>query len=46
MSDYASLSREVALAPRQSALLIIDVQTFCARREGGEFQGLGRRRAS
>jgi ureidoacrylate peracid hydrolase len=31
------LSREVPLRPEQSALLIIDVQNFCAHPEGSEF---------
>ncbi|MEM9061842.1 MAG: isochorismatase family cysteine hydrolase [Pseudomonadota bacterium] len=35
-----TLTREVALDPAQSALLFIDVQNFCARRDGGEFKGL------
>ncbi|MBL9033455.1 MAG: cysteine hydrolase [Rhodospirillaceae bacterium] len=35
-----SLSREIPLVPRESALLFIDVQNFCARRDGGEFKGL------
>jgi ureidoacrylate peracid hydrolase len=35
-----TLSREVALRPEQSALLIIDVQNFSAHREGGEFRHL------
>lgn len=33
-------TRELALLPEQSALLFIDVQNFCARRDGGEFKGL------
>lgn len=33
-------AREIPLIPDQSALLIIDVQNFCAKREGGEFDGL------
>jgi ureidoacrylate peracid hydrolase len=33
----SALSREVALRPEQSALLIIDVQNFSAHPEGGEF---------
>lgn len=35
-----SLSREIPLVPRESALLFIDVQNFCARRDGGEFKDL------
>jgi ureidoacrylate peracid hydrolase len=34
------LSREIPLVPDQSALLFIDVQNFCCRRDGGEFAGL------
>lgn len=36
----APLSREVPLAPAQSALLFIDVQNFSAHRHGAEFKGL------
>ena len=32
------LTRNVALQPQQSALLFVDVQNFCARRDGGEFK--------
>jgi nicotinamidase-related amidase len=31
-------TREIALDPRASALLFIDVQNFCVRRDGGEFK--------
>ncbi|MGF6313137.1 ureidoacrylate peracid hydrolase [Bradyrhizobium sp. i1.8.4] len=31
-------TREVPLNPKQSALLFIDVQNFCVRRDGGEFK--------
>ncbi len=37
MSD---LTRDVALQPKQSALLFIDVQNFAAHRDGAEFAGL------
>lgn len=37
--DHA-LSRDIALDPRHSALLFIDVQNFCARPDGGEFKGI------
>lgn len=37
------LSREVPLVPGQSALLFIDVQNFCAHRDGGEFAGLSQK---
>lgn len=37
MSTTDALSREIPLAPAQSALLFIDVQNFCAGRDGGEF---------
>ncbi|MEM1384354.1 MAG: isochorismatase family cysteine hydrolase [Pseudomonadota bacterium] len=33
-----TLTREVALDPAQTALLFIDVQNYCARRDGGEFK--------
>jgi ureidoacrylate peracid hydrolase len=35
-----TLTRDVPLTPAQSALLFIDVQNFCAHREGGEYAGL------
>jgi ureidoacrylate peracid hydrolase len=35
-----TLSREIPLVPRESALLFIDVQNFCARRDGAEFKDL------
>ena len=35
-----TMTREVSLDPRQSALLFVDVQNFCVRQEGGEFKGL------
>ena len=35
-----NLTREVPLVPEQSALLFVDVQNFCAHRQGGEFAGL------
>ncbi|KWV58215.1 isochorismatase [Bradyrhizobium macuxiense] len=31
-------TREMPLNPKQSALLFIDVQNFCVRRDGGEFK--------
>jgi len=40
MPEEQSLSREIALDPRHSALLFIDVQNFCARPDGGEFKGI------
>ena len=33
-----TLTRDVPLDPARSALLFIDVQNFCARRDGGEFR--------
>ena len=33
-------TREIALVPDQSALLFVDVQNFCAHRQGGEFKDL------
>lgn len=35
-----ALSREVEIDPRHAALLIVDVQNYTARREGGEYRGL------
>lgn len=35
-----TLSREIPLVPRQSALLFIDVQNFAARRDGAEFKDM------
>lgn len=37
MTD-TTLSREIALDPDRAALLFIDVQNYCARRDGGEFK--------
>lgn len=39
MSVEMHLTRERPLVPRASALLVIDVQNLCARRDGGEFAG-------
>lgn len=39
MSAEMYLTRERPLVPRESALLVIDVQNLCARRDGGEFAG-------
>jgi ureidoacrylate peracid hydrolase len=36
----AVTSREAAVIPARTALLFIDVQNFCARRDGGEFKQL------
>jgi ureidoacrylate peracid hydrolase len=33
-------SRDIPLVPAHSALLFVDVQNFCARRDGGEYAGL------
>jgi ureidoacrylate peracid hydrolase len=35
-----TLSRDVPVVPRETALLFIDVQNFCCRRDGGEFKHL------
>ena len=35
-----TLTRDVPLVPDQSALLFVDVQNFCARRDGAEFKDL------
>lgn len=40
MPQDQALSRDIALDPRHSALLFIDVQNFCARPDGGEFKGI------
>jgi ureidoacrylate peracid hydrolase len=40
MADDQSLSREIALDPRHSALLFIDVQNFSAGPDGGEFKDI------
>ena len=40
MADDHPTTREIALDPAHSALLFVDVQNFCANREGGEFEGL------
>ncbi|TKV80118.1 cysteine hydrolase [Bradyrhizobium elkanii] len=40
MSTTEHPTREVPLNPKQSALLLIDVQNFCVRRDGGEFRGV------
>ncbi len=40
MSVEQKLTRELPLVPADSALLIVDVQNLCARRDGGEFKGL------
>ncbi|OWV93586.1 isochorismatase family cysteine hydrolase [Rhizobium sp. R693] len=41
--DYNQLTtRNVKLDPRNSAILFIDVQNFCARRDGGEFKDISR----
>ncbi len=37
-----TLSRDIALEPQQAALLFIDVQNFCAHRDGGEFSDLSK----
>ena len=35
-----SLSRDVAIVPGETALLFIDVQNYCAHREGSEFKAI------
>lgn len=40
MSSEPPSTREIPLDPRTSALLFIDVQNFCIRREGGEFKNV------
>ncbi|WGS19257.1 MULTISPECIES: isochorismatase family cysteine hydrolase [unclassified Bradyrhizobium] len=36
--DDIPTTREIPLKPKESALLFIDVQNFCVRRDGGEFK--------
>ena len=36
-----ALSREVEIEPHSAALLFVDVQNYTARRDGGEYAGLG-----
>jgi ureidoacrylate peracid hydrolase len=38
MTTTETLSREVAIVPKQAALLFIDVQNFAAKRNGSEFK--------
>lgn len=40
MTKDIPTTREIPLVPDQSALLFVDVQNFCAHRDGGEFEGL------
>lgn len=40
MPEAETLSRDMPIVPTQSALLIIDVQNYCARRDGGEFKSV------
>ncbi len=40
MGETIELSREIPLVPEETALLFVDVQNFCARRNGGEYKGL------
>jgi len=40
MTQDQTLSREIALDPRHSALLFVDVQNYCAGPDGGEFKGI------
>lgn len=35
-----TLTRDLPLDPAASALLFVDVQNYCARRDGGEFEGM------
>lgn len=38
--ETSQLSREQPLLPGRSALLVVDVQNYCAERDGGAFAGL------
>ncbi len=40
MALDSELTRDLPVVPADSALLIVDVQNLCARRDGGEFKGL------
>jgi ureidoacrylate peracid hydrolase len=40
MTQDFPTTREIPLDPKGSALLFIDVQNFCVRREGGEFKDM------
>lgn len=41
MIDFdAATTRDLPLVPQRAALLVVDVQNFSARRDGGEFKGL------
>lgn len=40
MPQVQALSREIPLDPRQSGILYVDVQNFCAGPDGGEFKGI------
>ncbi len=40
MPSNVSLTRDLPLDPAVSALLVVDVQNLCARRDGGEFKDL------
>ena len=40
MAHATPTSRDIPLDPASSALLFVDVQNFCVRRDGGEFKGL------
>jgi ureidoacrylate peracid hydrolase len=40
MTEAAMRSREVEIDPRHAALLLIDVQNYTARRDGGSYRGI------
>ncbi len=40
MPKHETLTRDMPVVPEQTALLIIDVQNYCARRDGGEFRAV------
>ena len=40
MTQEQTWSREIALDPRHSGILFVDVQNYCAGPDGGEFKGI------
>lgn len=40
MTQDQTWSREIALEPRHSGILFVDVQNYCAGPDGGEFKGI------
>ena len=46
MPANCKLSRDVPIIPRETALLVVDVQNLCAKRDGGEFRDRPDRKTS